>query len=79
MFTQVVFGGGVVGEGLLEVGGHFRFELFLHRRDIQNAAGFRSTFGRQCRLSVLDFKYGFNIIANHYLVILQQLDEANEI
>lgn len=40
---------------------------------------FQSTFGKQCKFSVLDFVFGFDIIANQYLVILHQLRKEGEI
>jgi hypothetical protein len=40
---------------------------------------FQSVFGKSCSFAVLDFKFGFDLIANHYLVIMQQLRSASEI
>lgn len=40
---------------------------------------FQSVFGKPCNFSALDFVYGFDLIANHYLVILQELRSAKEI
>ena len=40
---------------------------------------FQSVFGKSCNFSVLDFNYGFDLIANQYLVILQELQCRQEI
>ena len=40
---------------------------------------FQATFGKDCNFSVLDLTSGFDLIANHYLVILQGLRDAREI
>ena len=40
---------------------------------------FQSVFGKPCNFSVLDFNYGFDLIANQYLVILKELQDRKEI
>ena len=40
---------------------------------------FQSVFGKPCNFSALDFNYGFDLIANQYLVILQELQSRQEI
>lgn len=40
---------------------------------------FQSLFGKPCNFSALDFNYGFDLIANQYLVILQELQSRQEI
>lgn len=40
---------------------------------------FQSVFGKPCNFSALNFPYGFDLVANHYLVILQELQNAGEI
>lgn len=40
---------------------------------------FRQAFGKECNFSVLNLPYGFDLIANQYLVILQKLTAAGEI
>lgn len=40
---------------------------------------FQSVFGKPCNFSALDFNYGFDLIANQYLVILQELQSSKEI
>lgn len=43
------------------------------------SALFESVFGKDCNFSALDFKYGFDLIANTYLVILDDLRHDGEI
>ena len=40
---------------------------------------FESAFGKDCNFSALDFKYGFDLIANTYLVVLHELRSHDEI
>ncbi|EJU9689824.1 hypothetical protein V9J77_003368 [Vibrio cholerae] len=40
---------------------------------------FRTVFGKRCNFSFLDFNYGFDLMANQYLVILQELQSRQEI
>ncbi|QDH69698.1 hypothetical protein [Marilutibacter alkalisoli] len=40
---------------------------------------FQAVFGKPCNFAVLDFAFGFDLIANHYLVIMGQLHDAGEI
>jgi hypothetical protein len=40
---------------------------------------FQSAFGRAANFATLNFTYGFDLIANHYLVILQELRAAREV
>lgn len=40
---------------------------------------FQSVFGKPCNFSAIDFNYGFDLIANQYLVILQGLQSRQEI
>ena len=40
---------------------------------------FQTNFGKSCNFSALDFTYGFDLVANHYLVILQELQNGGEI
>ena len=40
---------------------------------------FQSVFGKPCNFSALDFNYGFDLIANQYLVILHELQSRQEI
>lgn len=40
---------------------------------------FQSVFGKPCHFAVLDFKFGFDLIANHYLVIMRGLVDAGDI
>ena len=40
---------------------------------------FQSVFGKPCNFSALDLNFGFDLIANHYLVILEELQARKEI
>lgn len=40
---------------------------------------FESVFGKDCNFSTLDFNYGFDLIANTYLVALNELRSSGEI
>ena len=40
---------------------------------------FESAFGKSCNFSALDFEYGFDLIANTYLVVLRELRSGGEI
>lgn len=42
-------------------------------------AVFEHVFGKQCNFPFLDLRFGFDLIANHYLVILQDLRSGGEI
>lgn len=39
---------------------------------------FKQSFGKSCNFSALNLQYGFDLIANQYLVILRELDLAGE-
>lgn len=39
---------------------------------------FESVFGKDCNFSALDFTYGFDLIANTYLVVLNELRSGGE-
>ncbi len=40
---------------------------------------FDRVFGKKCSFPFLDLRFGFDLIANHYLVILQQLRSDGEV
>ena len=40
---------------------------------------FEQAFGKSCNFSALNLKFGFDLIANQYLVILQELAEEGEV
>jgi hypothetical protein len=40
---------------------------------------FEQAFGKSCNFSALNLPFGFDLIANQYLVILQELTQAGEI
>jgi hypothetical protein len=40
---------------------------------------FESSFGKDCHFTVLNLEFGFDLIANQYLIILQELRDAREI
>jgi len=48
-----------------------------HGKNLNNV--FQSTFNKTCNFPILDLNYGFNLIANQYLVILKELKDKGEI
>lgn len=42
-------------------------------------AVFEHVFGKQCNFPFLNLRFGFDLISNHYLVILKSLRDQNEI